>query len=124
MLSPNAELSRSRRRLGTENAGEQRVSHTDRKRKGRRLSAQARSSVSFGESQNKPHNQHDHHHAYAACHAPNPVPTWLFVPWLRISANTRGDGAGCNRTAKIKTEQDAKKTNEERPASRRILETR
>ena len=40
-MATNAELSRSRRRLGANEAGEQRIFHRNRKQKGRRLSAQA-----------------------------------------------------------------------------------
>ena len=40
---PNAKLSRSRRGLGADETGEQRISHHDRKQKGRRLSAPAQS---------------------------------------------------------------------------------
>jgi hypothetical protein len=42
-ISPNAELSRNRRGLGADEAGEQRISHRDRKQKGRRLSAPVKS---------------------------------------------------------------------------------
>ena len=44
---PNGELSRSRRRLGTDEAGEQQIYRPLRQRRGWRLSAQVKSSASW-----------------------------------------------------------------------------